>query len=420
MSELVIPCPSWKELKPWIYRILGLLFVIYLAYLVREIWLPLSIAFLLALVLDPVVDRLEHRGWSRTWGAALIFGGFILALGGVLYLGIPPMIDQASGIQERISKVLPDQSPEGIDKALKKQGAAPWARALAKAAIEGTQGSLEKTSSVFSTRIIGYLSNLIWVVIVPIVAFYALRDFHIILAKGLLLVRRDKRDLVQTAVTEVTSIFAKYLRGLVIVSSLNGLATWLLLAVLGVPSSLVLGLIAGVLYSVPYIGALITVVLIAVVSFLAGGMNHMLIVLGASVILHQIIFDQIVTPRIVGGQVGLHPILAIIALLAGNALLGLLGMILAVPTAACIQIGVLSMIPKLRQPIEVVTADPKDSTGGLVSEMQEAQLKVDATEELHKTVSNAVDTIEGKVPKDDQRRIKILSRRKRRAAGTGH
>lgn len=420
MSELVIPCPSWKELKPWIYRILGLLFVIYLAYLVREIWLPLSIAFLLALVLDPVVDRLEHRGWSRTWGAALIFGGFILALGGVLYLGIPPMIDQASGIQERISKVLPDQSPEGIDKALKKQGAAPWARALAKAAIEGTQGSLEKTSSVFSTRIIGYLSNLIWVVIVPIVAFYALRDFHIILAKGLLLVRRDKRDLVQTAVTEVTSIFAKYLRGLVIVSSLNGLATWLLLAVLGVPSSLVLGLIAGVLYSVPYIGALITVVLIAVVSFLAGGMNHMLIVLGASVILHQIIFDQIVTPRIVGGQVGLHPILAIIALLAGNALLGLLGMILAVPTAACIQIGVLSMIPKLRQPIEVVTADPKDSTAGLVSEMQEAQLKVDATEELHKTVSNAVDTIEGKVPKDDQRRIKILSRRKRRAAGTGH
>ena len=86
-----------------------------------------------------------------------------------------------------------------------------------------------------------------------------MRDFHLILGKALLLVKKERRGLVQTAVAEVTAIFAKYMRGLLIVSMLNGLATWLVLSILGVPSAFMLGAVAGVLYSVPYIGALITV-----------------------------------------------------------------------------------------------------------------------------------------------------------------
>ena len=172
---------------------------------------------------------------------------------------------------------------------------------------------------------------------------------------GLLVVPARNRPQIQTAVSEVTIIFGKYLRGLGLVSVLNGIATCILLEVLRVPSAILLGMIAGVLYSVPYIGAILTVALTAAVAFIGGGMQPMLIAVGASVVLHQIIFDQIITPRILGSHVGLHPILSIIALLAGNLLLGIIGMILAVPIAACIQIAVLTVLPKLAFDVEIST-----------------------------------------------------------------
>ncbi len=406
--------PTWKELKPWIYRLLAVALLVYLGYLVREIWLPLAFAFLVALVLDPVVDRMERRGFSRAIGTAIIFGSFIIAVACLLFVSVPAIIDQGAAIQTRLNKVMPDQSPGGIDKALAKQGASPMLRSIIKAGVSNVQGSVSRSSTFFADKVVSWGSNLIWVAIIPIVAFYALRDFHLILGKMLLVVKKEKRELVQSAVSEVTAIFARYMRGLLLVSALNGLATWLLLQVLGVPSALVLGIAAGVLYSVPYLGALITVALVCGVSLLAGGINFMLLVLGANVALHQVIFDQIITPRIIGGHVGLHPLLAILALLIGNALLGLAGMILAVPVAACIQIGVLAMVPKLKQEIDLAPAHDDKTMGDMSEESKTQQMQVDATTELHQTVTDAIDNIEAKLP-DEARRATVLARRKSRA-----
>jgi AI-2E family transporter len=235
-------------------------------------------------------------------------------------------------------------------------------------------------------------------VIIPIVAFYALKDFHLILAKTLLLVPKKRRDMVQSLVAEVTVIFAKYMRGLMTVAVLNGLATWLVLTVLGVPNAFMLGCVAGLLYSVPYIGALTTIVLVAAVSFLSGGLNFMLLVVGVNVVLHQIIFDQIISPRILGGHVGLHPILSILALLIGNELLGIAGMILAVPVAASIQVAVLTLVPKLNQEIDLssATATPSPAakepseTAETAAEEKNPEVKLDASLELHKGVEEAV------------------------------
>ena len=147
-------------------------------------------------------------------------------------------------------------------------------------------------------------------------------------------------------------MFAKYLRGLAILSLMNGAATCLLLWAIGVPSPFVVGIAAGILYTVPYIGAVITVVITAAAAFVGGGAPLMGEAIVASILLHQLVFDQVIAPRLLGGQVGLHPILSIIALLAGNLLLGIVGMILAVPVAACIQILVLALVPKLRIEVE--------------------------------------------------------------------
>jgi len=347
MNQLVVPIPDVATVRKWVGKAILVLVVLYVVYVVREIWLPLGLALLLATVLDPVVDRMERKGWKRGHATIFIFGAFLAALAGLIALATPFLSDQVAGIRQGFSRYFPDTRHEGLVQAFKKMNASDGVATIGVKVFEGIQSGFQRSSTWLTEYGMSVLSNLIWVVIVPLIAFYALRDYHLILAKSLLLVPKKNRATVEVAVSEVTAVFAKYLRGLLIVSALNGTATWLLLWVLHVPSALLLGFVAGILYSVPYVGAMLTIVLTAAVAFVGGGLPMLTTAVVASVILHQIVFDQIISPRILGGQVGLHPIISIVALLIGNLLLGIVGMILAVPVAACIQLAVLALQPKL-------------------------------------------------------------------------
>jgi predicted PurR-regulated permease PerM len=388
----------------WVALGLGLL--VWFLYLVREIWLPLAIAFLIAMVLDPVVDRMEARGWSRLKGSLLIFFSFFAVVGATLYFAVPAVVHQAQEISGQIQQYLPTpgdpksdaKAQKSLNKMLDKSNAPPFVRMAVERGTVQLSETITRSTNWLSAHAMEVLSNLIWLVIIPIVTFYALKDFHLIFAKSLLLVPRQKRDFVQTMVAEVTAIFGKFLRGLMLVSALNGAATWVLLMLLRTPNAFTLGAIAGVLYTVPYLGAVLTIVLVAGVALMHGGLQYMLLVVVLNVLLHQFLFDQIITPRILGGHVGLHPILSIVALLAGNVLLGILGMLLAVPVAASIQMVILTMVPKLRHEIDIPNNihELPDSVASLERETKKTQMDRDATEELHRSVSEAVDHIEAK------------------------
>ncbi len=396
MSTISIPWPSESEWRRLAWRAALVVLTIYVLYVVREIWLPLALAFLIAMVLDPVVDRMEQRGWSRGAATVFIFLSFILIVGGLIVLSAPVVIHQVEAMRSQFGRYFPDSSHQGLEQAFTRLNVPSGLVSVAVQAYEGLRSGLDRSSQWLVNNGMSFLSNLIWVVIVPIVAFYALRDFHLILGKALLLVPKRRRDLVETYVAEVTAVFARYLRGLAIVSAMNGAATWILLWLLGVPSALILGIMAGVLYTVPYIGALMTIVLTAAVAFVGVGLKTMMIAVALSVLLHQIVFDQIISPRILGGQVGLHPILAIVALLAGNLLLGIAGMVLAVPVAACIQIGVLALVPKLAVEIDFPKpeAGAEKSAAVLGEETKQKQLASDENAELHQSVAEAVSEVE--------------------------
>lgn len=401
VRQVVIQWPTSERLRKWGLRLLVVAVVLYLAFVVRDIWVPLILAFLIATVLDPIVDRLELRGWTRAAAATLIYGVFLAVLITAIVLAYPHILAQAGQIQTGFASRFPDTSTAGLKTSFGKLGvSAPLSDFLIKV-YQGTLGTF-KSSNRMAEYGMAVATNLIWLVIIPIISFYALRDYHLILAKGLLLVPKEKRDLVQTAVSETTGIFGKYLRGMAIVSLLNGLATWLLLFIFHVPSALLIGILALFLYNIPYLGAIAINALIAAVSFLAGGPHECLVVTGIGLFMHNVMFDQVISPRILGGHVGLHPILSIIALLVGNLLLGIVGMVLAVPVAACIQIAVLALVPKLRHEIDIPkepTQDP-DTVQELEQETLETHAKTDATEELHKSVTSAVEVIEEKIQAD--------------------
>lgn len=413
MRVTVVDVPDAGRIRNWILAGLGVLVLLYVAWVVREIWLPLGLAMLIAVILDPVVDRMEMRGWKRQSAAAFIFAGFILVTVGLIYLAVPRITGEFAEMSRQIQKQFPIRTAEGIAQTLSDRYSVekPVAELIAKGVLQAGDALSRSTGSLTKFGL-GFASNLIWVVIIPIVAFYALRDFHLILGKLLLLVPQRKRKLAQTTVAEISAIFARYLRGLGIVSVLNGVATWLVLMACRVEAALLIGVVAGLLYAVPYIGAFLTLAITAAFSFLQGQGDTTLLVkaMVASVILHQIVFDQIISPRILGGQVGIHPIISIVALLSGNLLLGIIGMILAVPLAAVVQIGVLALVPKLRVDLDVdshpVTSEAPSAAAQaaqLAEDAKDIQIRrEDATGELHASVLEAVEEIEAEVQRADK------------------
>jgi predicted PurR-regulated permease PerM len=339
----------------------ALVAALYVVYLVRSIWPPVAVAFLFAMTLDPVVDRLENRGWRRIVATAFIFVLFLGLLIAALAIFIPPLTSQTSDIAGALGGLFPDSDQPGlvgpVERFLTEVHAPPGLKApILRAAREATD-RLSQSLEAVSLYLLSLAPNLIWLVIVPILTFYALSDFHLIYAKALLLVPREHRRIVQEITAEVSAVFGKYMRGLGLVCLLNGLSTALLLLVFGIPYPLILALLAGMLYAVPYVGPVVAIGLIALISLMQGTLVGMLLLVGVLIFINSVLFDQLITPRLLGRQVGLHPILSIMAFLAGNVLAGVPGLLLAVPVAASLQIVILHLVPKLRQELELKSLD---------------------------------------------------------------
>ena len=195
--------------------------------------------------------------------------------------------------------------------------------------------------------IIGSVSSLLWLLVIPLVTLYMMLDLPKMGQAAVRLIPSAQRDEAQELAADIARVFAGYVRGVVAVAIMNGMATGVVLWLLGVPNPLVLGIIAGVLYPVPYVGALTSLTVACLVTLFAHGLVRMLWTLGAMVFLNQFLFDQIVLPRVLGGAVGLHPVVSIFAMVAAGHLFGLVGVILAVPAAASVATVLHHLYPRL-------------------------------------------------------------------------
>jgi len=350
--------PGWGRV---LLIVLGVAFLLWYVYAVRVIWPPIIAAFLIAVVLDPLVDHLENRGWRRTVATGAIFLIFFGTLTMAAMYAVPVLIAQSKDVSRQLHGMFQDPFRPNLvlpaKQILLRLHAPPAIRdPIMRWARVGTT-RLSHSLEIVSGFLFENAPSLIWVVIVPVVTFYALADFHLIYAKGLLLIPRAHRSTAQSVVSDVTTIFSKYVRGLITVCTLNAIATGLVLTLFHLPYALVLGLIAGTLYAVPYVGPILNVALIGLLALVTTSPAKALLIVVCLILLHQVLFDQVITPRMLGRQVGLHPILAIIALLSGSALAGPFGMLIAVPIAASVQIIVIYLVPKLGQELELRPLD---------------------------------------------------------------
>ncbi len=319
-----------------------------------------------ALLLDPVVVRLEHihrvtRG-KRSIAVAISGIGFLLIFAALIILIVPVLVAQVRALMDWISSDGPAELQAWADSWLAShRSIGPFALP---ATLQDVTNQYSEQLTMFARRygsnvanaLVGGLGNVLQLILVPIVAFTLLSDLPKLRARLLFLLPESSRLTVVDTLREIGGIFGNYLRGMVQVSLLYGIVATVALLVMSVFApgirsyALLVGVVAGVLYAVPYVGFLGT----ALLTLTVGVIGHIPYAwVGAEIGLLftlNMVFDNVVTPRIVGGGIGLHPLLAMLALLLGASLFGLVGMVIGVPVVASIQAILLKRFPRLSIP----------------------------------------------------------------------
>ena len=316
---------------------------VWLVWMLAPILTPFVLGALLGWLGDPLVDRLQRRGWSRNAAVSVVFALMSLVLLLALLILVP--------LLERQVRTLVEAAPEYREWFM--ATALPWLEARTGLDLLGwfdTERLYEwvrthwQQAGGFAATLFGYLSRsgvamIAWVaniVLVPILTFYFLRDWDLLVARVAALVPRDHVSTVSRLATESNEVLGAFLRGQFLVMLALGAIYAIGLQLVGLKLGILIGIIAGLISFIPYLGATTGVVLAVVAALVqAQGFDLKLLLLVGSVFLAgQLLESYVLTPRIVGDKIGLHPAAVIFAIMAGGQLFGFLGMLLALPVAA--------------------------------------------------------------------------------------
>jgi len=316
--------------------IVGLLTVL------NDVLTPFVAGMAVAYFLDPLADRLEKMGASRTVATSLILAGFFLIVTVLLLILIPPLQAQVVGllirlpdliaaVQDRITPVIESiQAKMSDDNVAKLQEAAQaYAGQAAKLLTKLVAGIWSGGMALFELLSLA--------VIMPLVSFYLLRDWDLIVGRVDALLPRDAAPTIREQITEIDGTIAGFVRGQATVCLILGTFYAIGLTVVGLDFGLLVGLGTGLISFIPYIGMAVGLLVGMGIAIAQFGSDWLPIVMVAAVFgAGQVIEGFFLTPKLVGDKVGLHPVWVILALMAGGALFGFTGVLLAVPVAAVI------------------------------------------------------------------------------------
>jgi predicted PurR-regulated permease PerM len=297
--------------------------------------LPFVLGGAIAYCLDPIADRIERLGASRVVATTIItllaFVLFIL----LALLVIPTLIQQTTALIGAAPELfhsfqvfLTERFPSLMDaNSIVRQSLQSIGTAIESKGAEVLNGLLSSAMSL--------LNVVILLVIVPVVAFYLLLDWDNMVAKVDDLLPRDHAPVIRALAGQIDRTLAAFIRGQGTVCVILGTYYAVALMLAGLQFGAVVGFIAGLISFIPYIGAVVGGGLaLALAVFQFWGDWVMLAVIGGIFVAGQMVEGNILTPKLVGGSVGLHPVWLIFALSVFGALFGFVGMLVAVPVAA--------------------------------------------------------------------------------------
>jgi predicted PurR-regulated permease PerM len=326
----------------------------WLLYLLSPILTPFVVSGLLGYLGDPLVDRLEARGLKRTPAVALVFTVIFLLLVLLLVLLVPRIEAQISQLLQklpaylewlrlsllpRLEALLPGEMGGLNLDALQQALTRHWREA------GGMLANVWSSVSGSGVALLGWLANL---VLVPVLTFYLLRDWdRLVAGMHALLPRRNEATLSRLA-RESDEVLGAFLRGQLLVMFALGVIYTTGLWLVGLDLALLIGMFAGILSFVPYLGLIVGVLVAGLASILQSqgflDLPWVVLVFGIG----QLLEGTVLTPRLVGERIGLHPVAVIFAVMAGGQLYGFFGILLALPVAAVAMVLVRHLLQRYR------------------------------------------------------------------------
>jgi len=316
----------------------AVLMLLWLVYLVRSTLFIFVLAVLFAYLLSPLVNLLDRVLPSRTRTAAL-------ALAYIIFLGVVVLVATQVGSTIAVqAKAFQQDLPNRIAKFQAPSAKLPAAVNTFKAQLierirtQVSDGASEMVSTVAHTglKALAVVSDVIYVVIIPILAFFFLKEGRQIRQHMLDLIDEGpKRELLDDVLADVHLLLAHYMRALVVLSVATFTAYSIFFSIMGVPYGVLLAAIAGLLEFIPMIGPLSSGVLIVLVSAISG--SHVLAVL-VFILVYRVFQDYVLSPHLMGQGVEVHPLLVLFGVFAGAEVAGVAGTFLSVPILALVRI----------------------------------------------------------------------------------
>ncbi len=332
------------DMRRWAWLGIALLIAV-LLYVLHGILAPFLVGILLAYLADPLVDRLERLGLSRTWGVVVVFALFTLIFLALLLVLIPMLAKQLVRLYELTPQMLDWLQHVALPWVQSRLGLADgfWRFDQIKAAIGAHMGQTTDIVGIVLSQatasglaLLGLLANLI---LIPVVGFYLLRDWDVLMGKLRSLLPRQREAQVARLAGECHEVLGAFVRGQLLVMLALGLIYSAGLMLVGLELGLLIGLLAGLAAIVPYMGFIIGIGAAIIAGlFQFGGDPYAMIGIVAVFMVGQALEGMVLTPLLVGDRIGLHPVAVIFAILAGGELFGFTGVLLALPVAAVIMV----------------------------------------------------------------------------------
>lgn len=315
--------------------------IIFIA-LLRDILLPFVVGAAIAYFLDPLADKLERLGFRRLWATVLIVSLFVLFfILGLVFL-LPKLVDQLIDLVSRLPGYF-QTVRELVIGYLEKWFGEEWLRSnlelntTVKEVAEKASGWVGQVLSSVWSGGLAIVNFIALIVITPVVAFYLLLDWDRMMAHISDWLPRDHAKTIHQIARDIDSVMSGFVRGQITVLAILGLFYVVALSLIGLNFGLLIGLGAGLISFIPFVGPIVGLVIggaVAVVQFWPDW--HWVAAVLAVFLVGQAIEGNILSPMIIGDRVRLHPVWLIFALFVFGYLFGFVGMLLAVPAAAAI------------------------------------------------------------------------------------
>ncbi len=327
-------------MKKWMFFSLVFLILLILVFSLSGVLSSLIIAFIIAYVFDPFVDWFEGKGLGRVAGILILFVLFVGLIAMFFIVVVPVFEKEVSAFSKKLPVYIESLKKSTVPFIKDYIDKHPDQVNYLKQKVQNFGFDILKSVfgffKSFFSGVIGVVLNILDLLLIPVLVFYLLKDIDGIIAKIRYSIPPEYREQIDGIFSEIDEKIKAFLKGQFIVCVILALMYCVGLWLFDVPLAIVIGIVAGFANVIPYLGIAIGLVPAILLSYLdSHSMINVMGVIGTFAVA-QAIEGTVVSPRVVGEKVGLHPVMVIVAILLGGHFFGFVGILSAVPVASIV------------------------------------------------------------------------------------